>query len=540
MQKPFATTLDPGSSLTNHTGTWRTSRPVYVNRLPPCNHACNAGENIQGWLYRAEAGDYRAAWEALTVDNPMPAIMGRICYHPCESSCNRGQLDVAVGIHAVERFLGDEAIRRGWKFEVPQFRGKNVLVVGSGPSGLSAAYHLRRLGHRVTICDAQAAAGGMMRYAIPRYRLPRNVLDAEIARILDTGITLRLNTRIDDPVAEMKAGGYDAVYLAVGAQIAQRAYIPAGDTKRILDALELLRSMEGSEPVRLGRRVLIYGGGNTALDAARTAKRLGASEAIVVYRRTRERMPAHDFEVREAEEEGIQFRWLSTIKKEENATFTVEKMQLDDKGFPQPTGEFESIDADALVLALGQNVDQEFLSHIDGLQVEKGSAVVDAHMMTGAPGVFAGGDMVPSERSATASIGHGKKAARNIDAWLRGTVYSPQEQPELATFDRLNTGYYSDAPKTVQPVLDQARRQSTFNEVVGGLDADNALFEARRCLSCGNCFDCNNCYGMCPDNAVIKPANGEGFRINYEYCKGCGLCAAECPCGAIDMVPELV
>ena len=307
MQKPFATTLDPGSSLTNHTGTWRASRPVYVDRLPPCNHACNAGENIQGWLYCAEAGDYRAAWEALTVDNPMPAIMGRICYHPCESSCNRGQLDVAVSIHAVERFLGDEAIRKGWKFDVPQFRGKNVLVVGSGPSGLSAAYHLRRLGHRVTICDAQAAAGGMMRYAIPRYRLPRNVLDAEIARILDTGITLRLNTRIDDPVAEMQAGGYDAVYLAVGAQIAQRAYIPAGDTKRILDALELLRSTEGSEPVHIGRRVLIYGGGNTALDAARTAMRLGASEAIVVYRRTRERMPAHDFEVREAEEEGIHF-----------------------------------------------------------------------------------------------------------------------------------------------------------------------------------------------------------------------------------------
>jgi 2-oxoacid:acceptor oxidoreductase delta subunit (pyruvate/2-ketoisovalerate family) len=547
MPKPFATTLDPGSSLTNHTGAWRTSRPVYVNRLPPCNNACRAGENIQQWLYHAEAGDYRTAWEVLTADNPMPAIMGRICYHPCETSCNRGQLDVAVNIHAVERFLGDEAIRRGWAFDSPQIRGKHVLIVGSGPSGLSAAYHLRRLGHSVTVCDAQPAAGGMMRYAIPRYRLPRNILDAEIQRILDMGITLRLNTRIDDPVAEMKTGGYDAVYLAVGAQIAQRAYIPAGDAGRILDALQLLRSMEGvvdygKAPVSIGRRVLIYGGGNTALDAARTAKRLGAEEAIVVYRRTRERMPAHDFEVREAEEEGIQFRWLSTIKKEENATFTVEKMQLDEKGFPQPTGEFETIDADALVLALGQNVDQEFLSHIDGLQIEKGSALVDEHMMTGAPGVFAGGDMVPSERSATASIGHGKKAARHIDAWLRGegrAAPAAHAKHPLATFDRLNTWYYADAPKTVQPVLDRARRESTFNEVVGGLDADNALFEARRCLSCGNCFSCNNCYGMCPDNAVIKPTNGEGFRINYEYCKGCGICAAECPCGAIDMVPEV-
>ncbi len=302
----------------------------------------------------------------------------------------------------------------------------------------------------------------MMRYAIPRYRLPRNILDAEIARILDMGIRLRLNTRIDDPVAEMKAGGYDAVYLAVGAQIAQRAYIPAGDAGRILDALQLLRSMEGSAPVSIGRRVLIYGGGNTALDAARTAKRLGAEEAIVVYRRTRERMPAHDFEVREAEEEGIQFRWLSTIKKEENAAFTVEKMRLDETGFPQPTGEFETIDADALVLALGQNVDQEFLSHINGLQIDKGSALVDEHMMTGVPGIFAGGDMVPSERSATASIGHGKKAARHIDAWLRGVAYEPPAKHPLATFDRLNTWYYADAPKTVQPILDRARRESNF------------------------------------------------------------------------------
>ena len=540
MHKPFATTLDPGSSLTNHTGSWRTERPVFVNRLPPCNNACRAGENIQQWLYHAEAGDYRRAWEILTADNPMPAIMGRICYHPCESSCNRGQLDVSVNIHAVERFLGDEAIRQGWKFEAPLKRGRNVLVIGGGPSGLSAAFHLRRWGHHVTICDTQAALGGMMRYAIPRYRLPRNILDAEIERILDMAIELRLNTRIDDPVAEIKAGGYDAVYLAVGAQIAQRAYVPAGDAGRILDALTLLRSMEGPEPIQLGRRVLIYGGGNTALDAARTAKRLGADEAIVVYRRTRDRMPAHEFEVREAEEEGIQFRWLSTIQKEENAAFTVEKMRLDEQGFPQPTGEFETVGADALVLALGQNVDQEFLGRIDGLQIEKGSAVVDANMMTAVPGVFAGGDMVPSERSATASIGHGKKAARSIDAWLRGTAYAPPEKQVLAAFDRLNTWYYSDAPKLVQPVLDDVRRQSTFNEVFGGLTADSALFEARRCLSCGNCFECNNCYGMCPDNAVIKPNGSRTFRINYDYCKGCGICAAECPCGAIEMIPEQV
>jgi 2-oxoacid:acceptor oxidoreductase delta subunit (pyruvate/2-ketoisovalerate family) len=542
MRKPFAITLDVGSSRANHTGAWRTERPVYVDNLPPCNNACPAGENIQQWLYHAEEGGYEAAWRQIMEDNPFPAIMGRVCYRPCETACNRAQLDSAVGINSVERFLGDEALRRGWKVPVPlpaktrQPTGKRVLVVGAGPSGLSAAYHLTRLGHSVTVKDAGAAPGGMMRYGIPKYRLPRDILDAEVNRILDMGVTLELNTRVTDILAE-PAGGFDAAFVAVGAHIGRRAYIPAGDSARILDAVSMLRGMEDATPPMLGRRVAVYGGGNTAMDAARTARRLGATEAVVVYRRTRDRMPAHDFEVTEALEEGVQMRWLSTIKHADEGKLLIEKMKLDETGFPQPTGEFEELEADCLVLALGQNADLSVLENVPGVTFSDNVTDVGPDLMTGHPGIFAGGDMVPSERTVTAAIGHGKKAARNIDAWLRNGHYAPPGKHQLAAFGGLNTWYYADAPATVRPTMEAARRVTTFDEVVSGLDESTALFEARRCMSCGDCFGCDNCYGVCPDNAIIKLADGQ-YAIDYDYCKGCGLCAAECPCGAIEMQPE--
>ncbi len=539
MQKPFAITLDVGSSLANHTGSWRTERPVYLSRKPPCNHQCPAGENIQGWLFHAESGNYREAWNTLVQDNPFPAIMGRVCYHTCEGVCNRTQLDSPVGINSVEHFLGDEAIAQGWK--LPQDAapsGKKVMVVGAGPSGLSAAYHLARLGHAVTVIEAGPLPGGMMRFGIPKYRLPRQVLDAEVQRIVDMGVRIEYNTKVSDVMQAKLDGGFDAVFLAVGAHIAKRAYIPAGDSAKVLDAVSVLRSMEGEDKPLLGRRVVIYGGGNAAIDVARTAKRLGATESIIVYRRNREKMPAHDFEVEEALQEGVMIKWLSTITQAGESSITVEKMVLDDKGFPQPTGEFETLEADSVVLALGQDVDLSLIEGVPGLAVQDGVVQVNAQMMTGHDGIFAGGDMVPAERNVTVAIGHGKKAARNMDAWLRGTAYVPLPKSEIATFELLNTWYYSDAPKTVRPILDIIRRQSTFEEVQGGLDESNALFEARRCLSCGNCFECDNCYGVCPDNAVIKLGPGKGFDFNYDYCKGCGICVAECPCGAIKMVPE--
>lgn len=540
-EKPFAITLDVGSSLANRTGSWRTLRPVYVNRLPPCNAKCPAGEKCRDWLFLAQSGDYEGAWKEIVEDNPFPAVMGRVCYHTCQTACNRGDLDEPVGINAVERFLGDHALRLGWKLPQPaEANGKRILVVGAGPAGLSAAYHLRRMGYAVHVVESAETAGGMMRYGIPKYRLPREVLDAEIARIEALGVEFEFGREVSDLAAEMKAGGYAAAFIGAGASLAHRAYIPAGDAAHIMDAVSLLRSVESSSPGEeplLGRRVVVYGGGNTAIDVARTAKRLG-SEPIVVYRRTRERAPAHAFEIEEALEEGVSMKWLSTISEAERGTIRIEKMKLDESGYPQPTGEYETIEADSLVLALGQETNLTFLSALPDLKVEKGSVVVDERMMTSVPGIFAGGDVVPGDRNVTVAIGHGKRAAKAMDAWLRGEMPGEKAPADPATFEKLNTWYYADAPQKIRPQLDIVRRQTTFEEVLEGLTEENALFEARRCMSCGNCFECDNCYGVCPDNAVVKLGPGRKFRFNYDYCKGCGICANECPCGAIEMVRE--
>ena len=538
---PFAITLLPGSSLTNKTGSWRTLRPVYVDRLPPCNSACPAGENIQQWLFHAEEGNYEKAWSILMDDNPFPATMGRICYHPCETQCNRGKLDEAVNIHAVERFLGDQALAMGWKVSPKNIEsGKRILVIGSGPSGLSSAYHLRRLGHEVTIYEAAQHPGGMMRYGIPKYRLPRDILDHEIERIQKMRIEIVLNRNVVDVVNEKEKGRFDAVFMAIGAHIGKRVEIPARDTGTVYDAVQFLKRVEENpSECKIGRRVAVYGGGNTAMDVARTVKRLGAEEALIIYRRDMAHAPAHMFEVEEALEEGVVVHWLRTIKSMVGSSFNVEVMKLNDKGYPEPTGTYETLEADTLILALGQNVDTSLLKSSPLVNVlEDGSVAVDDQMMTSHPGIFAGGDMVPLERTATVAIGHGKKAARCIDAFLCEKKYVPFKKHELAEFQKLNPWYYSDAPKSQQAVLSRIRRLDTFEEVVHGLDANTALFESRRCLSCGNCFECDNCFGVCPDNAVFKLGQGQRYQFNYDYCKGCGLCAQECPCGAIQMINE--
>jgi NADPH-dependent glutamate synthase beta subunit-like oxidoreductase len=521
-------------------GPVRSERPVYVDLLPPCNAACPAGENIQAWLAEVGAGEHERAWRALVADNPFAAIHGRVCYHPCESDCNRANLDSAVSIHAVERALGDLARERQWRFDPPPAHtGKRVLVIGAGPSGLSAAYHLARLGHEVEIRDAGAQPGGMMRYGIPAYRLPRDVLGVELERIVAMGVRITTNHRVTDLESERRGDGFDAVFVAVGAHLSKRVEIPAMDAGPIVDAVSFLRGVASGERPQVGRRVAVYGGGDTAMDAARTARRLGAQEALIVYRRTRAQMPAHEEEAQDAEREGVRINWLRTIKAFEGPELKVEVMELDESGFPRPTGRFETLAADTVILALGQETDTAFLRSVPGVEFEPdGTVRVSGSLMTGCAGVFAGGDMVPSERTVTVGVGHGKRAAREIDGWLRGTKLERPRKHPLAGFELLHLWYFGDAARRAQPELEQSERVAGFGEVVGGLSVEQATFEARRCLSCGNCCECDGCLGACPEDAVIKLGPGHRYRFDYDRCTGCGACFEQCPVHSIEMFPE--
>ncbi len=531
-------TSPPDLKQKSGTGPTRLRQPVYRDTIPPCNYACPAGENIQAWLSLAQEQRFEEAWRTLVRDNPLPAVHGRVCYHPCESSCNRAQVDDAVSIHAVERFLGDLALEKGWK-PAPEAEasGKRVLVVGAGPSGLSAAWHLALMGHEVEIFEAGPMAGGMMRLGIPAYRLPRDVLDAEIRTIQDMGVTIRLDHKVEDVPQAKESGNFDAVFMAIGAHLAKKIDIPARDAGKILDAVTYLASVETGEAPKLGRRVAIYGGGNTAMDAARTAKRMGAEEAMIIYRRDREHMPAHDFEAQDAEEEGIKINWLRTIRHIDSTEFEVEVMEVDADGRPQPTGKFETLKADSLVLALGQNVDSSILDSIPGVKLNwDGVVAVGPNMMTGATGIFAGGDMVPSERTVTVATGHGKKAARHIDAWLQGRTYQKEIRQPSVDFDALHLWYHADAQQRRQVELPAEQRNTDFREVTAGLSEEEAIFESSRCYSCGNCFECDGCFGACPENAIIKLGKGLRYEIDYARCTGCEACFLQCPSHAMEMV----
>ena len=467
MEHPFAISLDVGTSLANQTGSWRTSRPVYVDRLPPCNNACPAGENIQDWLYHAESGDYETAWRTLDAGQSAAGGDGPGLLSPLRNRLQSRADRPAVGINSVERFLGDEAIEQGLEICTPRREtGKRVLVVGAGPSGLSAAYHLRALGPCGQDPRGRPYAGrhDAFRHSevspAARHARRRNRSASSISA--SSWSSMPKSTASS---TRMQAGRFDAAFLAVGAHIAKRAYIPAGEAAKILDAVTVLRSMEGEDKPLLGRRVVVYGGGNTALDAARTAKRLGATEAIIVYRRTRDRMPAHDFEVEEALEEGIMIKWLSTIKRMDEGMLTVEKMAARRQGLSAADRRIR--DAGSRLAGAGARPGRGF-----------GAARRRARPWT-------------SRTAWCRSRQHDDRLRRDLRRRRHGSVrthrdgrgrprqegraphrrvaerrvYQPAEKHELAGFDKLNAWYYADAPKTVRPCWNLRAGKATFDEV---------------------------------------------------------------------------
>jgi len=521
-------------------GPVRWQYPKWIDHLPPCNHACPAGENIQAWLAYARNGDFETAWRKLAEDNPMPGTHGRACYHPCETNCNRKDLDEAVAIHAVERFLGDLALEEGWSVRPGRDTGKRVLIVGAGPAGLSCAWHLRRLGHAVEIRDAMAEPGGMLHYGIPAYRLPRAELLNEIRRIEAMGATFTMNTRVDDVVGDMNADRFDACFIAIGTHAGNHLDIPAVDGRQMVDAVTMLEQIERGSAPKLGRVVAVVGGGNTAMDAARVAKRLGAEEAILVYRRDRANMRATPYEADEALLEGVKVKWLSNPTRFGKEGVTIERIELGDDGTLNPTGQFETLPVDALVLALGQHAEVEFLRRVPGIEIGRNDSVmVDKQLMTGHQGIFAGGDLIGGLMTMTAATGHGKRAARAINAWLKGDTYEAPSKSSTIGFDGLNLPLFLDAGRSRLSELPLELRRG-FLEVVAAIDARQASYEADRCLSCGNCFECNNCFAACPEQAITKLGKGKKYAVDLTLCTGCAVCFDQCPCHAIDMEAERV
>jgi NADPH-dependent glutamate synthase beta subunit-like oxidoreductase len=529
------------SSNANGTGPLRSKQPVYVDFMPPCNSACPSGENIQAWMAHAQAGNYFEAFQTIVADNPFPAIMGRICVRPCETGCNRNHIDETINIHAVERYIGDKALQHQWQIRYNKSTtGKRVLVIGGGSGGLAAAYHLVRLGHTVELAEATGKLGGLMYSGIPDYRLPKEILDAEINRILAMGVTVKLNYKVQDVLAEKQNRNFDAVYLSVGAQIIHKENFEQDTSVYVIDAFSFFDEIKSNTSPFINKKVVVYGGGKLALYLSRILKRFG-SEVAVYFNGDKKMMPAYDYETEDALAEGVDVQLLKSITKVANGKIALEQMKVE-KGKAIGTGVIETIDADVLIVASRQESDTNFLRAITGVVLnEDGTVKIDANRMVGFDGVFAGGDMLPGEnRSSTIAIGHAKKAARYIDAYLSRAAYQKPDKHPTAGFRKLHMWYKTDAPQKEQDKLAPAVAIQNFNEIITGLSEKEARFEAQRCLSCGNCFECDGCFGACPEEAIVKLGKGNRYKFNYDVCTGCSVCYEQCPCHAIEMISEPV
>jgi NADPH-dependent glutamate synthase beta subunit-like oxidoreductase len=558
MSAPVATsvptTWTTGSTAAIKTGTWRAALARHIHAPAPCYGECPVRGDIAEWIGRARARDFHGAWQVLLRHNPFPAIAGRICHHPCETACNRAGYDEALSICKLERFVGDQALAQGWAAPSPAMQQPgDVAIVGGGPSGLSAAFHLRSLGFAVTLYEAQPELGGLMRYGIPAYRLARDVLDGEIARIVALGVTVHCNHRITDAAGFARLREqHDALYLALGA--ARNKRLPALDYAQpwVCDGARFLAAANAGKPIPMGKRLVVVGGGSAALDAARSARRQGHDVSLLALEQ-RQQMPAQAEEVEEALQEGIalidgarldsvsdggaQGLTLNCVRVSfvpgvRRGQFTLSDRQ--DSAF--------SIAADAIVTSIGQDPDLSVLG--EGFAAAGGLLHTDEQLATSATGVYAGGDMASMARFVTEAVGMGQRAAHAIATELQrrqtgsstaqAARYENEPQVPLSA---ISTWYHPKQERAQTLVLDARQRLARDVEVQLGLELEQALSESERCFSCGTCINCDNCVVYCPDMAVKRVV--DAYEVLTDYCKGCGLCVKECPTGSMMMQEEL-
>ena len=546
MKPTLGGVVGPGISLANKTGSWRTMRPVYQNKLSPCRAACPAGNDIQGYIDLVKQGKFKEGLELVRKTNPLPAVLGRVCYHPCEEKCNRSQFDEAIAIHNIERFLGDYGLTLPREREVGKKREEKVAIVGSGPAGLSCAYHLARMGYQVTIFEALPVTGGMLAVGIPDYRLPKDIVEAEIGAIEALGVDIRTSTPVR-PGDNLLAQGFKAVFIAIGAHKSMKMGVTGEDKVGVFEALSFLHEVNLRKQVSIGAKVAVIGGGNVAIDAARVALRQGAKQVSIIYRRSKAEMPASEEEVEAAEEEGISIIYLaapSNVLGDGKVTgLECIRMKLgepDESGRARPIpvkGSEFTVDVDTIISAIGQIPDLSFADN--KLQTKSGGTLVvdEKTLATSEAGIFAGGDVVTGPAMVADAIGAGRRAANSIDRYVRGEkLGAVEEEVPIAGFEDLNLAYATLAPRAKASKLPVGKRIKGFAEIDGGFSQEVAMAEAERCLSCGVCNSCGNCWLFCPD-ACIFSKNG-GYEVSYDYCKGCGICANECPCSAIMMIVE--